>query len=128
MTIDTEALSQVWKDGFANRDADALTNLYHEDGTLLVPGFEPATGHAKIRAVTETLLAEGIDFAELEPLDLRQSGNLSIEFGLYRFGSKPADGDPIVDNGKYLIVHETRGEITKVIYDCFNSNHSPDQQ
>jgi hypothetical protein len=82
----------------------------------------------RIRAVTETLLDQGIDFAELEPLDRRQSGTLSVEFGLYRFGSKPAGGDPIVDNGKYLIVHEIRGDITMVIYDCFNSNHSPDQQ
>jgi ketosteroid isomerase-like protein len=51
MTIDTEALAQAWKDAFAHRDANALTNLYHEDGTLLVPrvraDYRPCPGFAR---------------------------------------------------------------------------------
>lgn len=73
----------AWKDGFANLDADALTSLYHEDGTLSILGFCPAAGHAEIRSVTQQRLDRGIDFAELEPLDVRLPGDLIVEYGRY---------------------------------------------
>jgi hypothetical protein len=40
-------------------------------------------------------------------------------------GIEPEGGEAMTDVGKYVVVHETRGDETKILLDCFNSNSPP---
>jgi hypothetical protein len=50
---------------------------------------------------------------------------MTIEYGRYTLGLEFPDGAEGIDVGKYLVVHETKGGATKILFDCFNSNQPP---
>ncbi|MGZ4270705.1 MAG: YybH family protein [Solirubrobacteraceae bacterium] len=127
MTVaEVNVVAQAFHDAVANRDAAALAGLYHEDGRFLPPNMEPAEGHDAIQAAMQALLDMGATSLDVEPLDVREAGDETIEYGRYVLGIQPPGGEPMTDVGKYLVVHETRGDgTTKILFDCFNSNTPP---
>ena len=46
----------------------------------------------------------GATSLDIEPLDVREGGDLTVEYGRYRLGIE-ADGTSMVDLGKYIVVH-----------------------
>ena len=125
MTVaEVDAVAQVFHDGVAARNVGMVVDLYHDDARLLAPGFEPAEGKPAIQATLQALLDMGATSLDIEPLDVREGGDLTVEYGRYRLGIE-ADGASMVDLGKYIVVHETRDGETKIVLDCFNSNAPP---
>ena len=123
MTVaEVNVVAQAFHDAVAARDADALVALYYEDARFLPPGMEPADGPDAIRAAMQGLLDMGATSLDIEPLDVRESGDMTAEYGRYQLGIEPAGGEAMMDVGKYLVVHETRDGETKILFDCFNSN------
>jgi ketosteroid isomerase-like protein len=126
MTVaDVDSVAKAFHDGVANQDAGALASLYHDDARFLPPNMEPAEGPEAIRATMQQLLDMGGRSLDVEPLDVREAGNLTIEYGRYILGIEPEGGAAMTDVGKYVVVHETRGDETKILLDCFNSNSPP---
>ncbi|HEY3186576.1 MAG TPA: SgcJ/EcaC family oxidoreductase [Solirubrobacteraceae bacterium] len=124
MTVaEVNAVAQAFHDAVANQDAAALAGLYHEDARFLPPNMAPAEGRSAIQAAMQQLLDMGARSLDIEPVDVRQCGDMTIEYGRYTLGVQPAGADPMTDVGKYLVVHETRDDgSTKILFDCFNSN------
>lgn len=124
MTVaEVDAVAQAFHDGVANRDAEALASLYHEDARFLPPNMEPAEGRPAIRAALQQLLDMGARSLDIEPIDVREAGDLTIEYGRFTLGIEPEGGEAMTDVGKYVVVHETRDDgSTKILLDCFNSN------
>jgi uncharacterized protein (TIGR02246 family) len=123
MTVaEVNVVARAFHDAVAARDADALVTLYHEDARFLPPGMEPAEGPDAIRAAMQGLLDMGATSLDIEPLDVRESGDMTAEYGRYKLGIEPPGGEAMMDVGKYLVVHETRDGDTKILFDCFNSN------
>ena len=123
MTLaDVNAVAKAWHDGVANQDAAAIASLYHDDARLLPPNMEPAEGREAIRVAIQQLLDMGGRSMDVESVDVREAGNLTVEYGRYILGIEPEGGQALTDVGKYVVVHETRGDETKILLDCFNSN------
>ena len=124
MTVsEVTAVAQAFHDGVANRDATALASLYAENGKFLPPGMEPCEGRAQIRSAMQLLLDMGARSLDIEPLDVRETDNLAIEYGRYALRIEPEGNEAVTDVGKYLVVHERQaGGVTKIVYDIFNSN------
>jgi uncharacterized protein (TIGR02246 family) len=123
MTVaEVNAVAKAFHDGVANQDAAALASLYHDDARFLPPNMEPAEDREAIRAAMQQLLDMGARSLDIEPVDVREGGNLTIEYGRYILRIEPEGGQPMTDVGKYVVVHETRDDETKILLDCFNSN------
>jgi uncharacterized protein (TIGR02246 family) len=123
MTVaDVDAVAEAFHDSIAKQDADALASLYHEDARFLAPNMEPAEGRSAIREAFRQLLEMGARSLDIETLDVREAGDLTVEYGRYTLGLAPEGGDAMTDVGKYVVVHETREGSTKILLDCFNSN------
>jgi uncharacterized protein (TIGR02246 family) len=128
MTVaEVDAVARAFHDGVAGRDAAALVRLYHEDARLLVPGMAVAEGHEAIEATMQALLDMGASSLDIEPLDVREAGDLTVEYGRYTMGiDVPGAPAPVTDVGKYLVVHDTRDDgTTKILYDACNSDSPP---
>ena len=126
MTVaEVNAVAQAFHDGVANQDAEALTSIYHDDARFLAPNMEPAEGRQAIRAAMQQLLDMGARSLDVEPIDVRDAGDLTIEYGRYTLGLEPEGGEAMTDVGKYVVVHETRDGSTKILLDCLNSNSPP---
>jgi ketosteroid isomerase-like protein len=124
MTVSVvDAVAQAFHDGVANRDAAALASLYAENAKFMPPGMEPCEGRAQTQSAMQLLLDTGARSLDLEPLEVREADNLTIEYGRYRLGIEPEGGEAVTDVGKYLVVHERQADgSTKIAYDIFNSN------
>jgi ketosteroid isomerase-like protein len=71
----------------------------------------------------QLLLDMGARSLDLEPLEVREADNLTIEYGRYTLGIEPEGGGAVTDVGKYLVIHERQADgSTKIAYDIFNSN------
>ena len=124
MTVaEVNAVAQAFADGVANRDVAGLASLYADNGRFLAPGMEPCQGDAEIQAALQQLLDMGARSLEIEPLDIREAGSLTIEYGRYTLGIEPPGAEAITQVGKYVVVHEAQGDgSTKVVFDIFNAN------
>jgi uncharacterized protein (TIGR02246 family) len=124
MTVaEVNAVAQALHDGVANQDAAGLASLYAEDGRFLPPNMEPCEGRSAIQAAMQQLLDMGARSLDVEPLDVREAGDMTIEYGRYTLGIEPDGGAAVSDVGKYVVVHEAqRDGSTKIALDIFNSN------
>jgi uncharacterized protein (TIGR02246 family) len=124
MTVaEVNAVAQAFHDGVASGDAAALASLYSEEGRFLPPNMEPCEGPAAIQAAMQQLLDMGARSLDIEPLDVREAGDMTIEYGRYELGIEPEGAEPVTDVGKYIVVHESQDDgSTKIVLDIFNSN------
>jgi uncharacterized protein (TIGR02246 family) len=124
MTVaEVDAVAQAFHDGVAKQDAGALASLYADNGRFLPPGMGPCEGRAEIQAAMQGLLDMGARSLDVEPLDVREAGDMTIEYGSYTLGIEPEGADAVTDVGKYVVVHETQPDgSTKIVLDIFNSN------
>ena len=126
MTVaEVDAVAQAFHDGVASQDASALADIYHEDARFLPPGMEPCEGREAIQAAMQQLLDMGARSLDIEPLDVRDAEELTIEYGRYTLEIQPEGAEAMTDVGKYVVVHETRDGSTKIMLDIFNSNSPP---
>jgi len=123
---DVDAVAKAFHEGVANRDAAALASLYHPDARFLPPNMPPCEGSAQIQATMQGLLDLGVRSLDIEPIDVREAGGMTIEYGRYTLGIEPVGAALVTDVGKYIVVHETRPDgTTKILFDIFNSNEAP---
>ena len=124
MTVaEVDAVAQAFHDGVANQDASALASLYAEDGKFLPAGLEPCEGRAEIQTAMQQLLDMGARSLDIEPLEVREAGDLTIEYGRYALVIEPEGAEPVTQICKYIVVHEPQADgSTKIAFDIFNSN------
>ena len=124
MTVaEVDAVAQAFHDGVANRDVAALANLYADDGKFLPPGMEPCEGREQIQGAMQILFDMGASSLDVEPLEVREAGGLTIEYGRYTLGIEPEGAEAVTQVGKYIVVHEPQSDgTTKIVLDIFNSN------
>jgi uncharacterized protein (TIGR02246 family) len=92
----------------ALRDGDAVaaSAVYADDAQLLAPSAELFAGREAITAFWQAGLEAGIAGVELDKLTLEHSDRVAWEIGRYALLLEPAEGKPVVDRGKYVLVHE----------------------
>src|SRR5262245_16147050 len=79
---------------------------YADDARLLAPSAELIEGRQAIEKFWRAGLEAGISDVQLEPLALERESGLAYEIGRYALKLESADGETVVDRGKYLLVHE----------------------
>jgi ketosteroid isomerase-like protein len=124
MTVaEVNAVAQAFHDGVANRDAAALASLYSGDARFMPPNLPVFEGPEAIEAAMQGLIDAGARSLEVEPLEVREAGDMTIEYGRYELGIEPPGGELLTDRGTYVVVHEPQddGE-TKIVLDIFNSD------
>lgn len=86
-------------------DAATAAAIYADDATLLAPAADVLYGRSAIERFWQTGVETGIETVELAVLELRRRGDVAFEVGEYALHLAPESGAPIVDRGRYLIVH-----------------------
>jgi ketosteroid isomerase-like protein len=71
----------------------------------------PAEGRPAIEAAMRQLPDMGARSLDIEPLDVREAGDMTIEDGRYTLGVELEGGDRMTDVGKYVVVHDSGGRL-----------------
>ena len=100
---------------FAARDAQAIADLYTEDGRVVAPGAPPAVGRAAIAAFWAGSMND-TSAVRLETLSVEAAGDLALEEGVAHLvangGSESA--------ARYLVVWKREGRRWHLYRDIWN--------
>jgi ketosteroid isomerase-like protein len=90
----------------ARGDARAAAAAYSVGGRLLPPSAVLLRGRPAIAAFWQAGLDAGLTDVGFTSLELAAHDALAYEIGCYAIQMTPPSGAPIVDRGKYVLVHE----------------------
>ena len=105
---------------------EALVEAYYApDARLLPPNSPPAIGRAAIRDVLTGMLGGGRMELSLQNAIRQASGELAYHTGRYELTIRPASGEPIRDQGKYLEVFRLQPDGRwQCVADMFSSDQA----
>ena len=103
---------------------DATMAFYADDAQMFVPNAPLANGKDAIRKMWTGMQAMPGFALSWEPqfATVSKSGDLGYTSGTYTFTFNGADGKPISDKGKYVVVWKKVGDEWKNTADIFNSD------
>ena len=96
----------------ARGDAIEAATAYAVRGRLLPPSAVLLRGRRAIEAFWRAGLDAGPLDVVFQSLELASHDAVACEIGIYTIRMTPPDGVPIVDRGKYVLVHERGPEGT----------------
>jgi ketosteroid isomerase-like protein len=106
--------------------AGLVEAYYADDARLLPPNAPPAIGRAAIRDVLSGMMAGGRVDLSLQNAIREASGELAYQTGRYELTIRPANGEPIRDQGKYLEVWRLQSDGRwQCVADMFSSDQAP---
>jgi ketosteroid isomerase-like protein len=113
-------------EAFNAGDASAVAGLYAEDAKLMSPGSSVVEGRAAIEEFWGGVFGIGEVSLTLGTSEAHNNGTLGYSVGSYTLSIQPAEGEPMADEGKYIIVWK-RGPTGRweLAVDIWNTNLSP---
>lgn len=120
--------SERWLELIRAKDAEAIAQLYSEDGALMPPNSPMAKGRRAIQNAWQSMMqTPGFNLTfEVETIVVSSSGDMALDRGTYDLAMSSPDG-PVRDNGKYVVVWRKIDGDWKAAADIFNSNQPPSQ-
>jgi uncharacterized protein (TIGR02246 family) len=103
-------------------DAASMAALYTENGQLLPPNSDFATGQQAIQAFFQAFFDMGIKEAKLESVEVEGHGDTATEVGKYTLYG---EGGQVLDKGKYIVIWKQEDGQWKLHRDIFNSSMPP---
>ena len=98
---------------------DTVAAVYAPDATIYGPGSPPVTGRRAIASFWHTASIRGMHSAELQLIDLEQSGDQLIARGKYVLYGSAGD---IIDLGKFMAVYRKEKSGWRLHTDIFNTS------
>jgi len=114
-----EASNQKFMTAMSNGDAAAIAGFYTEDAKFMAPNAPAMAGRAAIQAGNEDGFKAGFTQLALTLIDLWGNEDMLVEEGTYTIGTKD---EPIIDNGKYIVLWKKEDGQWKLHRDMYNSD------
>jgi len=118
----------AWEAAFNAGDGKGVADLYTEDAVLLPPGGERVHGRGKIATFWQGAIDSGLEGANLEAVEVVQSGDLAYEVGRLSITAPGDGGEPTPVSGKYVVIWQ-RGDdgAWRLHRDIWNLNPPPSE-
>ena len=113
------AANAKFMEAFNNGDAAGVAASYTEDGQLLPGNSDFVTGTQAIQNFWQGVMDMGIKSGKLETIEVGGIGKIAYEVGKYTLF---AEGDQMLDQGKYIVIwKQVEGE-WKLHRDIWNTS------
>jgi ketosteroid isomerase-like protein len=108
------------------KDVDKLiAGFYAPDAQLFATHAPIATGHAAIKGILGGLVS-AVQKLSLKTTKVETSGDLAYGTGIYEMTLSGADGKPVNDTGKYVVVYKRQADGQwRAVADIFNTSVPP---
>lgn len=123
MRANIDQTNRAFCEALAAGDAHAVAAVYTPDTRLLTPGCNLLCGTDQIAGFWGAGIAAGIRGAELHTLTVEEHHGHAIEVGRYSLAIQQVGAAPVIDTGKYVVVHRRDGDTWRWDVDIFNSDH-----
>lgn len=111
---------EAWAAAAEAKDIDAFVSVYAEDGVVMLGGAPDMSGVEAIRGGIGGLM-EDPNFAltfDPDAVVVARSGDMAYELGPYSLTLSDADGNPVTEQGRYVVVWGKRNGEWKVLIDA----------
>lgn len=115
-------MSEAWEKAYNAKDAAGVAALYAEDGVMMPPNADPATGRKAIEAHLAREMALVSGHLEIVTVQHAQDGDLGFARGT--FSMTDADGNTL-DRGKWVEVRTKVDGEWRIASDIWNSDMAP---
>jgi ketosteroid isomerase-like protein len=118
-------LDDEWSAAAGKRDADAVASFYADDAVVYPPGEPVAIGRAAAQKVWAAYFAEPSFKISWKTLHagVADSGEMGFTSGSYECSLNGADGNPVVEKGKYLCMWRKGADGNwKAVHDMWNAD------
>jgi ketosteroid isomerase-like protein len=120
-----KAKGSDWNGYIAAQDDSAIAALYADDAVLMPPNQPRRTG-ADIRTFWSGLwVIKPTMTISTDKVVASEAGDVAVEEGSFKLSYAGADGKPIEDTGKYIVIWRKTGNDWKVVRDIFNTDLPP---
>jgi uncharacterized protein (TIGR02246 family) len=109
----------------AAKDLESLIALYADNASLFFANAPAITGKDAIRETWQTAFAQSGYGLSVQPVKVEaaRSGDLAYVHGTYETTVNGANGKPVTDKGKYVVIYKKQADGKwKAILDISNSN------
>lgn len=106
-------------EALAKGDAAGMVKHCTDKTRLMPPHLEAIEGREKIQVYWQAAIDAGLKSATLEISDVEVSGDLACETGTYKVF---AQGEQLIERGKYIVVWKKQDGVWKAHRDCWNSS------
>lgn len=121
-----EAGNRAFVQAFDGRDAAKLASLYTENGAVLPPGAEKASGRDAIRKFWQGAMDGGLTHLTLRTTEVEARGDLAYEMGLFSLDAPDKSGKLSTASGKYVVVWKrSKTGAWRLHRDIWNETPSP---
>jgi ketosteroid isomerase-like protein len=117
-------VNKGFMDSYNNGDAKALAGNYATNAKLYPSNSDVIEGPAAIEGFWNAVMKMGIKKAQMETVTAESFGNIAIEEGRYKLF---AEGDHLVDQGKYIVTWTKVDGQWKIQRDIWNTNNPAPQ-
>ncbi len=126
--IEKEIKDQVsaWNGFLAVRNDSAIGELYAKDAVFMPPNQPRIEGRDGIRQwfAGMWVIQPKVEFTTTKVV-ASDAGDVAVEEGTFTLSYAGADGKPIDDTGKYIVVWKKTDQGWKVVRDIFNTDLPP---
>ena len=125
--IEKEIKDQVaaWNGYIAAQNDSAIGALYTDDAVLMPPNQPRMTGPAIRGFFAGMWVINPTMVLTTDQVVTSDAGDVAIEEGSFALQYPGADGQPISDTGKYLVIWKKTDKGWKVVRDIFNTDLPP---
>jgi ketosteroid isomerase-like protein len=115
----------AWNGYIAERNDSAIGALYTDDAVLMPPN-QPRKSGADIRSFFAGMwVINPTMVLNTDKVVASDAGDVAVEEGSFTLSYAGADGKPIEDTGKYLVIWRKTDAGWKVVRDIFNTDLPP---
>jgi len=105
------------------KDALAAAIVYDENASILPPNEPIISGRSNIQEYWQGAIDAGLIDASVQTIDAKSDGDLGYEIGTFELKFLGANGDTIVDRGKYTEILQRNAEGKWIsIYGMWSNN------
>jgi uncharacterized protein (TIGR02246 family) len=98
-------LGQLYDSNYAAKDADAMAQLYAEDGTLVSPGGKLITGRAALKQYYEQRFGSGAKEHHIHVIDANAQGNGGFSIADFSVQVPKGDGTYREESGHIMAIY-----------------------
>ena len=117
--MDIQAQNDILTDAIVKGDQETVMAYYNSESTFMPPNGENIVGVETISMVLNQMAAMGIDKIIYKTKKADLYGKVAIEEGKYQLF---AQGDFLIDEGKYIVTWEKQGNNWVILRDIWNSS------
>ena len=119
-------LDDDWSKAAASKDVEKTASFYTDDALVLPPNSPVLKGKAAIREMWKAMFAVPGFGGGWHATTAEVSGDLGYTTGPYEITETDANGKPMTDKGKYLVVWKRQADGGwKCVADMFNTDLPP---